>query len=67
MLEINILVAARQACGDQFSGLVSANIRAHAGNEGMTLKSLGSGPDLYLCKNSPSLVYVRIPWTLCLS
>jgi len=56
MLDMKIFVAARHAWGDQFSGLVSANIRAHAGSEGITLKSLGKGPDLYLCRNSPSLL-----------
>lgn len=55
MLEINILVAARQACGDQFSGRVSASIRAHAGKEGITLNTFGRGPDLYLWRKRPSL------------
>lgn len=41
-------VAARVACGDQFSGCVSARMRAQAGREGIILKALGSGPDLYL-------------------
>ena len=46
MVEMKVLVAARHAWGDQFSGVVSANIRAQAGRDGMTLKSFGSGPDL---------------------
>ena len=47
MLEIKIRVAARVAWGDQFSGCVSASIRAHAGSDGIILKALGRGPDLY--------------------
>lgn len=50
MFEMNILVAARQACGDQFSGWVRASIRAHIGREGITLKGLGREPDLYVRK-----------------
>ena len=55
MLDMKILVAARHECGLQFSGLVRARMRAHAGSVGMTLKSFGRGPDLYFCKNWPSL------------
>lgn len=57
MFEIKIRVAARVACGDQFSGLVSANMRAQAGSEGIILNALGSGLDLYfpLCKSCPTL------------
>ena len=46
MLDMKILVAASHALGDQFSGCVRASIRAHAGRDGMTLKSFGKGPDL---------------------
>lgn len=56
MLEINIRVAAKQACGDQFSGWVRASIRAHAGREGMTLKIFGTGPDLYFWRKVPTLL-----------
>jgi len=56
MFDMKILVAARHAWGDQLSGLVSANIRAQAGSEGMTLKSFGKGPDLYFCRNNPNLL-----------
>lgn len=54
-MEINVLVAARHACGDQFSGCVRANMRAQAGREGITLKSFGSGPDLYVRNSRPTL------------
>ena len=50
MFEMNILVAERQACGDQFSGRVRASMRAHIGREGITLKGLGREPDLYVRK-----------------
>lgn len=57
MLDMKILVAARHAWGVQFSGLVRASIRAQAGRVGITLNSFGRGPDLYLCRNCPSLHY----------
>ena len=41
-------VAARHACGDQFSGFVSERMRAQAGREGMILKAFGRGPERYL-------------------
>jgi hypothetical protein len=47
MFEMKIRVAARDACGDQDSGRVRARMRAQAGREGIILKSLGRGPDLY--------------------
>jgi len=50
MFEMKILVAARQACGDQFSGRVRASMRAHIGRDGITLKGLGKIPDLYVRK-----------------
>lgn len=63
MFEMNIRVAARQACGDQFSGCVRAKIRAHAGRDGMTLKGLGSDPDLYPWRKRPTLeVCERLVW-----
>jgi len=55
MLDMNILVAERQACGDHDSGWVRASIRAQAGREGMTLKIFGSGPDLYFWRKKLSL------------
>lgn len=52
---MNIRVAARQACGLQFSGRVRANIRDQAGRDGMTLNILGRGPDLYFDMRRPTL------------
>lgn len=52
---MKILVAALHAWGDQFSGCVSASILAHAGRDGITLKSFGKGPDLYPRKRVPIL------------
>lgn len=57
---MKVLVAARQAWGDQFSGCVNANILAQAGRDGMTLKSFGSGPDLYVRSSRPILHHDEI-------
>lgn len=62
MLDINIRVAARQACGVQFSGRVSASMRDQAGREGIILNILGSGPDLYFDISSPTLV-IKEEWS----
>lgn len=48
-------MAAWHAWGVQFSGLVSARIRAQAGSDGMILNGLGRGPDLYRERTSPTL------------
>lgn len=55
MLEMNIRVAARDACGDHNSGRVSASMRAQAGRDGMILKILGRDPDLYFWRKKPTL------------
>lgn len=55
IFEMKILVAARHACGDQFSGWVRARIRAHWGRDGITLKAFGRGPDLYPRRRKPTL------------
>jgi len=44
MFEMKMRVAACAACDDHCSGAVSARMRAHAGNDGMILNGLGSGP-----------------------
>jgi hypothetical protein len=52
---MNNRVAARQPCGDHFSGWVRASMRDHAGREGMTLKTFGSGPERYFWRRNPTL------------